>query len=100
LAADPELESRLWSLVNHGFTKNFHFVHFEVAINAKINGLGAALAVGNLDHVEVVLSPERKLTQTSSSGFTSSGTEFRFKNRALSISPALQNLTNSSSPFT
>ena len=53
LAQDPGLEARLWSLVNHGFTKNFHFVHFEKAINAKINGLGAALACGNLDHVEV-----------------------------------------------
>jgi hypothetical protein len=54
LAKDPGAETRLWSLVNHGFTKNFHFVHFEKAINAKINGLGAALACGNLDHVEVI----------------------------------------------
>ncbi|CAD7958602.1 unnamed protein product [Amoebophrya sp. A120] len=33
---------RLKSLINHGFDPAFHFLHFETAPNAKINGLGAA----------------------------------------------------------
>ena len=53
LAKDAGLKSKIQSLVNHGFTQNFHFVHFEKATNAKINGLGAALACGNLEHIEV-----------------------------------------------
>ena len=64
LAKDPKQDSRLWSLVNHGFTKNFHFVHFEKATNSKINGLGAALACGNLDHLEVGFSSFKNNART------------------------------------
>ena len=56
LAKDPGLQSKIQSLVNHGFTKNFHFVHFEKATNVKINGLGAALACGNLENIEVFVN--------------------------------------------
>ncbi|CAE8687032.1 unnamed protein product, partial [Polarella glacialis] len=33
---------RLKSLINHGFDPAYHFLHFETAPNAKMNGLGAA----------------------------------------------------------
>ncbi len=36
---------RLKSLINHGFDPAFHFLHFETAPNAKINGLGAAFII-------------------------------------------------------
>ncbi|CAD7946618.1 unnamed protein product [Amoebophrya sp. A25] len=38
----PGQAGRLKSLINHGFDPAFHFLHFETAPNAKINGLGAA----------------------------------------------------------
>lgn len=34
----------LKSLLNHGFDPAYHFLHFETAPNAKMNGLGAAFA--------------------------------------------------------
>ena len=51
LAKDKRVAARLKSLTNHGFTENFRFVHFEHAINGKINGLGAALACGTLENL-------------------------------------------------
>ena len=42
------------SLVNHGFDPLYHFLHFETAPNAKINGLGAALACASIDQVDRV----------------------------------------------
>lgn len=38
IAADPKHDGKLSSLVNHGFTRSFHFLHLDPAINAKING--------------------------------------------------------------
>ena len=47
----------LRSLVNHGFDPLYHFLHFETAPNAKINGMGAALACASIDKIpEVRLS--------------------------------------------
>lgn len=63
LANDRRLEARLKSLVNHGFTPNYHFLHTEVAINCKINGLGAALACASLDHLEEVVGHRAQLAQ-------------------------------------
>ena len=42
------------SLVNHGFDPLYHFLHFETAPNAKINGIGAALACASIDQVDQV----------------------------------------------
>jgi len=42
------------SLVNHGFDPLYHFLHFETAPNAKINGLGAALACASIDKIPEV----------------------------------------------
>lgn len=63
LAKDRSVEKRLASLTNYGFTPSFHFVHFEKAINGKINGLGAALACGTLENLDQVLATRQKLAR-------------------------------------
>jgi perosamine synthetase len=63
VAKDAILTARLKALVNHGFTPNYHFLHFESAINAKINGLGAALVCGCLDRMSAVLYHRQLLSQ-------------------------------------
>lgn len=45
----------LKSFVNHGFTGSFHFLHFIIATNAKINGLGAALACASISSMSIVM---------------------------------------------
>lgn len=61
MSKDRSAKARLSSLVNHGFTSKFHFVHTEPAINAKINGLGAALACGVLDRLEDIVQHRSRL---------------------------------------
>lgn len=41
-AREKKHHDRLKSLINHGFDPAYHFLHFETAPNAKMNGLGAA----------------------------------------------------------
>lgn len=41
-ARERRHHDRLKSLINHGFDPAYHFLHFENAPNAKMNGLGAA----------------------------------------------------------
>lgn len=41
-AKDAKHHDHLKSLINHGFDPAYHFLHFEIAPNAKMNGLGAA----------------------------------------------------------
>lgn len=55
LAKEAKHGKRLASIVNHGFTPSFHFVHFEQAPNAKIHGIGAAIAAGCLDEVKNIM---------------------------------------------
>ena len=55
LAKDAIHGYRLNSLVNHGFTHSYHFVHLEQAPNFKISGLAAALVCGNLDSVDEII---------------------------------------------
>lgn len=47
-AKDPKHHDRLKSLINHGFDPAYHFLHFETAPNAKINGLGAAFVCSQI----------------------------------------------------
>lgn len=61
LCQKRELKYNLQTFLNHGFTPSFHFVHFEKAINAKINGLGAALAVSTLSELEQIIKHRREL---------------------------------------
>lgn len=55
MARDPSVNVRLQSMLNHGFTRTFHFVHFEPAINGKMNGLGAAMACGVLENLGYIV---------------------------------------------
>jgi len=54
MTKDKFRHDRLKSLVNHGFDPLFHFMHFETAPNAKINGLGAALACPSIAKIPEV----------------------------------------------
>jgi len=72
LAKDTMHRYRLGSLINHGFTRSYHFVHLEEAANFKISGLAAALAAGNLNsfndimkHRSVLASTYRRCLQTT-----------------------------------
>jgi perosamine synthetase len=60
---DKKRHDRLKSLVNHGFDPLYHFLHFETAPNAKINGLGAALACASIDHIADVNKHRNWLSQ-------------------------------------
>ena len=64
LAKDAVHRYRLGSLVNHGFTRSYHFVHLEEAPNFKISGLSAAMACGNLDWVEYIMRHRNILART------------------------------------
>jgi len=62
LARDIKMRYLLKSLVNHGFTGSYHFIHFVSAVNAKINGLGAALACACLSSIQTVLTHRNSLS--------------------------------------
>eukprot|EP00927_Polykrikos_kofoidii_P055924 TRINITY_DN50109_c0_g1_i1.p1 TRINITY_DN50109_c0_g1~~TRINITY_DN50109_c0_g1_i1.p1 ORF type:complete len:446 (+),score=73.92 TRINITY_DN50109_c0_g1_i1:55-1392(+) len=47
-AKDSKHHDRLKSLVNHGFDPAYHFLHFETAPNAKMNGLGCAFVCSQI----------------------------------------------------
>ena len=64
LAKDATHRYRLGSLVNHGFTRSYHFVHLEKAPNFKISGLAAALACGNLDSIDDIMKHRSALART------------------------------------
>merc|ERR1719409_1403532 len=61
MTKDKTKHDRLKSLVNHGFDPLYHFLHFETAPNAKINGLGAALACASIDKIPEVNVPRNWL---------------------------------------
>lgn len=55
-----ELTQRANSYANHGFSKDYHFVHFESSGNYKMSGLQAAFAIPAVAHIsEVVEDRER-----------------------------------------
>ena len=64
LAKDAVHRYRLGSLVNHGFTRSYHFVHLEEAPNFKISGLSAALACGSLDAIDDIVKHRTVLART------------------------------------
>ncbi len=63
IAKEAKYGKRLASIVNHGFTPRFHFVHFEPAINAKIHGIGAAIASGCFDNLEIIMKHRAQLSK-------------------------------------
>jgi len=64
LAKDATHGYRLGSLVNHGFTRSYHFVHLEAAPNFKISGLAAAMATGILNSVDEIMTHRSVLART------------------------------------
>ena len=64
LAKDAVHRYRLGSLVNHGFTRSYHFVHLEEAPNFKISGLAAAMACGSLDAIGDIMKHRSALART------------------------------------
>ncbi|ODN01496.1 GDP-perosamine synthase [Orchesella cincta] len=63
IAKEAQIGKRLASIVNHGFTPSYHFVHFEISTNSKINGIGAAIASGCLDEIETIMKHRAQLSQ-------------------------------------
>ncbi|CAK9096616.1 GDP-perosamine synthase [Durusdinium trenchii] len=60
-ARDKKHHDRLKSLVNHGFDPAYHFLHFEVAPNAKMNGLGAAFVCSQVKTLPEVMQYRGKI---------------------------------------
>lgn len=63
LSMDPSVATRLASIVNHGFTPSYHFVHFESCLNGKINGLGAALVTPAIKEISKVIQHRSCMAQ-------------------------------------
>jgi len=64
LAKRMQYSSRLESLVNHGFTRSYHFVHFEPSANFKMCGLAAAVACSNINSVTEILQHRSMLAES------------------------------------
>eukprot|EP00811_Abedinium_folium_P034042 NODE_6959_length_1621_cov_8.016064.p1 GENE.NODE_6959_length_1621_cov_8.016064~~NODE_6959_length_1621_cov_8.016064.p1 ORF type:complete len:472 (-),score=134.91 NODE_6959_length_1621_cov_8.016064:96-1511(-) len=58
---DAKHHDHLKSLINHGFDPAYHFLHFETAPNAKINGLGAAFVCAMVKLLPSIMEHRRKL---------------------------------------
>jgi len=54
-AKDEKHHDRLKSLINHGFDPAYHFLHFETAPNAKMNGLGAAFVCSQVKMLPMLM---------------------------------------------
>jgi perosamine synthetase len=54
IADNPRASKRLVSLINHGFTPRYHFVHPESCINGKLGGLAAALVLPAVQEISEV----------------------------------------------
>jgi len=54
---------RLKSLINHGFDPAFHFLHFETAPNAKMNGLGAAFICSQFKMLPEIIEHRGRVAQ-------------------------------------
>lgn len=63
-AGEQKYHDRLKSLINHGFDPRYHFLHFETAPNAKINGLGATLASVSMNHIDLLIRHRQALAST------------------------------------
>tara|TARA_A100001015_G_scaffold137256_1_gene152230 strand:- start:3460 stop:4254 length:795 start_codon:yes stop_codon:yes gene_type:complete len=70
-ARESKYHDRLKSLINHGFDPRYHFLHFETAPNAKVNGLGAALACDSMDHIDELIGQRKKLARAYRAGLAS-----------------------------
>ncbi|CAF4245483.1 unnamed protein product, partial [Rotaria sp. Silwood2] len=63
ISQDATASARLISIVNHGFTPKYHFVHHEPCIDGKINGLAAALVTPAIPRILDVIAHRKQITQ-------------------------------------
>ncbi|CAM4962881.1 unnamed protein product [Rotaria socialis] len=82
LSKDPSVATRLASIVNHGFTPSYHFVHFEPCINGKINGLGAALVTPAIKQISQVIHHRSCMAQWYRQGLCAITEYIKFSPRA------------------
>merc|ERR1719198_844149 len=62
-AIDARHHDHLKSLINHGFDPAYHFLHFETAPNAKMNGLGAAFVCSQVKRLPALLEHRGQLAK-------------------------------------
>jgi len=60
-AREKQHHDHLKSLINHGFDPAYHFLHFETAPNAKMNGLGAAFVCSQVPMLPAILEHRKQL---------------------------------------
>ncbi len=58
---DEDLRDRANSYANHGFTKDFHFLHFEASGNYKMSGLQAAFATPAVARIPEVMRDRNRI---------------------------------------
>lgn len=56
-----ELTQRANSYANHGFSKDFHFLHFEASGNYKMSGLQAAFVTPAVAHITEVMEDRERI---------------------------------------
>lgn len=56
-----QLMHRANSYANHGFSKDYHFLHFEFSGNYKMSGLQAAFATPAVSHISVVMEDRLRI---------------------------------------
>ena len=52
------------SYINHGFVKDYHFLHFEFSGNYKMSGLQAAFANPAVSHISKVMDDRMRITKS------------------------------------
>lgn len=62
-AKERKHHDRLKSLINHGFDPAYHFLHFETAPNAKMNGLGAAFVCSQIKLLTQIMEHRGQLAR-------------------------------------
>ena len=60
---EEDLKERADSYANHGFTKDFHFVHFEASGNHKMSGLQAALVTPAVAQIPRVMDDRSRIAR-------------------------------------
>ena len=62
LSKHKNLENRAASYLNHGFSTDFHFIHFEQSGNYKMSGLQAAFAAPAVEDIPIVIKDRERIS--------------------------------------
>ena len=63
MRSENDLKERADSYANHGFTKHYHFVHFEESGNHKMSALQAALVTPAVSKIPHVMADRNQIAQ-------------------------------------